>query len=133
MTTAPRIRSATLYAVDLTLAEPFEHAYSGVIDTLNELVLKVESDDGCVGWGEMRGNNHYATGDSPGSLAAVLRDLILPRLPGRDATWPRRMADFVAHLLVGNTTAKALVDIAMHDLVARRVRHAGMAQAAAPR
>lgn len=68
----PRIRRATLFAADLPLAEPFEHASSGLINTLNELVLKLESDDCCVGWGEMRGNNHYVTGDSPESLAAVL-------------------------------------------------------------
>jgi L-Ala-D/L-Glu epimerase / N-acetyl-D-glutamate racemase len=119
--TAARIRRATLFAADLTLAEPFQHASSGLIDTLNELVLKLESDDGCVGWGEMRGNNHYVTGNSPGSLAAVLQDLILPRLPGQDAASPRKLADAVARLVVGNFTAKALVDIAMHDLVARRL------------
>jgi L-alanine-DL-glutamate epimerase-like enolase superfamily enzyme len=119
--TPPRIRRATLYAADLALAETFQHASSGLIDTLNELVLKLESDDGAIGWGEMRGNNHYVTGDSPGSLAAILQDLILPRLLGQDATSPRRLADFVARLVVGNNTAKSLVDIAMHDLVARRL------------
>ena len=79
-----------------------------------------ESDDGCVGWGEMRANNHYVTGDSPLSLAALLQELILPRLLGQVATSPRRIADLIAGLVVGNSTAKALVDIALHDLVARR-------------
>jgi L-alanine-DL-glutamate epimerase-like enolase superfamily enzyme len=116
----PRLQRATLFAVDLPLAESFQHASSGRIDTLNELVLRLESDDGCVGWAEMRGNNHYVTGDSPGSLAAMLQELILPRLIGQDASSPRLLADHVERLVVGNTTAKALVDIAMHDLVARR-------------
>jgi L-Ala-D/L-Glu epimerase len=118
--TAPRLVRIDLFAADLPLAEPFQHASSGHIDTLNELVLRVESDDGCVGWGEMRANNHYVTGDSPGSLAALLRELILPRLLGQDATSPRRIADLTAGFVVGNPTAKALVDIALHDLVARR-------------
>jgi L-Ala-D/L-Glu epimerase len=116
-----RIRRATLYAADLPLAEPFEHTSSGLIDTLNELVLKLESDDGAVGWGEMRGNNHYVTGDTPESLAAVLQGLILPRVVGQAAESPRELAEFVAPLVVGNTTAKSLVDVAMHDLVARRL------------
>jgi L-alanine-DL-glutamate epimerase-like enolase superfamily enzyme len=115
-----RLSRIDLFAADLPLAEPFRHASSGLVDTLNELVLRLESDDGCVGWGEMRANNHYVTGDSPLSLAAMLQSLILPRLLGQDATSPRKIADLTAGLVVGNSTAKALVDIAMHDLVARR-------------
>lgn len=118
--TQPRLTRIDLFAADLPLAEPFRHASSGLIDTLNEVVLRLESDDGCVGWGEMRANNHYVTGDSPGSIAAMLGALILPRLLGQDATSPRRIADLTAGLVVGNPTAKALVDIAMHDLVAKR-------------
>lgn len=116
-----RLRRATLYRVDLALAEPFEHASSGLITALNELVLKLESDDGAIGWGEMRGNNHYVTGDSPDGLEAVLRGLILPRIMGLEAGSPRALADVVAGIVVGNSTAKSLVDIAVHDLMARRL------------
>ena len=116
-----KIRSATLYSAALTLAEPFEHASSGRIDTLHEVVLRLESTDGVVGWGEMRANNHYVTGDTPGRIAGVLRDVMLPRLVAQDVGSPRATADHMARVVVGNPTAKALVDIAVHDLVARSV------------
>jgi L-Ala-D/L-Glu epimerase len=115
-----RLRRIDLFAADLPLAEPFEHASSGYIDTLNELVLRLETEDGCIGWGEMRANNHYVTGDSPGRLAAVLQDIFLPRLLGQPIASPRQIEHFVTRLVVGNSTAKALIDITVHDLVARR-------------
>ena len=117
----PRLRRIDLFAVDLPLAEPFEHASSGYIDTLNEVVLRLESDDGCVGWAEMRANNHYVTGESPGRLTAVLQEIFLPRLLGHAVESPRAIEKFAARLIVGNSTAKALIDIALHDLVARRL------------
>ena len=113
------IRRATLFTADLVLAEPFEHASSGRIDTLNEVVLRLDGADGCIGWGEMRGNNHYVTGETPGRLAAVLQDIMLPRLAGQDASSPRFIASLMERAVVGNPTAKALVDIAVHDLAAR--------------
>lgn len=116
-----RLRRATVFAADLALAEPFEHASSGRIDTLNEIVLKLESEDGCVGYGEMRANNHYVTGDSPGRLVAVLREIILSRLIGEDVASLRQVADRMRRLIVGNETAKALVDIALHDLLGRKL------------
>lgn len=115
-----RIHRVTLYAASLPLAEPFEHASSGYIDRLEEIVLRLEDSDGVVGWGEMRANNHYVTGDTPTRMAGVLREAMLPRLIGADATSPRTVAALVARSVVGNPTAKALIDIAMYDLAARR-------------
>lgn len=116
-----QIRSVTLYSAALKLAEPFEHASSGLIDTLHEVVLRLESTDGVVGWGEMRANNHYVTGDTPDRVTGVLREVMLPRLIAQDVGSPRATADRMARAVVGNPTAKALVDIAVHDLVARSV------------
>jgi L-alanine-DL-glutamate epimerase-like enolase superfamily enzyme len=114
------IRRATLYAASLPLAEPFEHASSGYIDCLEEIVLRLEDSDGVVGWGEMRANNHYVTGETPARMVGVLREAMLPRLIGADAASPRAVAALMARSIVGNPTAKALVDIAMYDLAARR-------------
>jgi L-alanine-DL-glutamate epimerase-like enolase superfamily enzyme len=113
------IRSVTLYSASLPLAEPFEHASSGRIDTLHEVVLRLVSTDGVVGWSEMRANNHYVTGDTPDRVAGVLCQVMLPRLVAQDVGSPRAVADRMARAVVGNPTAKALVDIAVHDLVAR--------------
>ena len=114
-----RIRSVTLFTVDLPLAEPFQHASSGLIDALNNIVLRLESEDGHVGYGEVRGNVHYVTGDSPGRVVAVLRDLMAPALLGMDASSPRAAMGRIEDMIVGNTSAKAVVDAALHDLLGK--------------
>ena len=111
-----RIRSVTLFTADLALADPFEHASSGRIEVLNDIVLRLEDEDGYVGYGEVRGNVHYVTGDTPGRVLAVLRELLAPALLGMDATSPHAAMERIAGMVVGNSSAKAVIDSALHDL-----------------
>jgi len=71
-----------LFRVDLPLADPFEHASSGRVTVLEEVVAKVRTDGGVVGWGEVRGNCSYVTGDTPDRVVAVASALA-PLLVGR--------------------------------------------------
>jgi L-alanine-DL-glutamate epimerase-like enolase superfamily enzyme len=114
-----RIRSAALFTVDLPLADPFQHASSGRIDALNDIVLRLESEDGHVGYGEVRGNVHYTTGDSPGRVLAVLRDMLVPALLGMDASSPCAAMERIEGIIVGNTSAKTVIDSALHDLLGK--------------
>ena len=43
-------------------------------------MLRLENEDGHVGYGEVRGNVHYVTGDTQGRVLAVLRELLAPAL-----------------------------------------------------
>ena len=111
-----RIRSVTVFTADLTLANPFEHASSGRIEALNDIVLRLENEDGHVGYGEVRGNVHYVTGDTQGRVLAVLRELLAPALLGMDATSPHAAMERIVGMVVGNSSAKAVIDSALHDL-----------------
>ena len=114
-----RIRALSLFAADLPLADPFQHASSGRIDVLKDVVLKIEADDGGIGYGEVRGNIHYVTGDSAGRICAAFEDLYVPALLGADASSPRRIADLIGKSIAGNTSVRALIDSAVHDLVGK--------------
>jgi L-alanine-DL-glutamate epimerase-like enolase superfamily enzyme len=113
-----RITEVALFRLDLPLADPFQHASSGRIDTLEEVVCRVRTDAGIDGWGEVRGNCAYVTGDTAdrvvaaaSSLAPLLLDLPVDRLID--------LHDRLGHAIVGNSAAKALLDIAVHDAAAR--------------
>jgi muconate cycloisomerase len=83
----------------------------------DNLLVRIESDTGFVGWGEAA-SAPTMTGETIASMTAALSHM-MPALLGRTA------GDFVAAsaamdaAMYGNTGAKAAIDIALHDLVAR--------------
>jgi len=113
-----RITEVAIFRVDLPLTDPFEHASSGRITALEEVVAAVRTDGGVVGWGEVRGNCSYVTGDTADRVVAVaskLSPLLLDHQLDRISALHARLN----RAIVGNTAAKALLDIAVHDAAAR--------------
>lgn len=103
-------------AVRLPMAKPVRMAGEEVRAAENVL-LRIESDDGTVGWGEAA-SAPTMTGETVASMLAALRYLapvIEERLP-EDIAGVARAMD---RRLYGNRAAKAAVDIALHDLVGR--------------
>jgi len=112
-----RVVGVTLYRVDLPLV-PFEHASSGPVTALQEVVAAVQTDGGVAGWGEVRGNCQYVTGDTPERVAAVAAALA-PLLLGAPLEELGAVLERVDRAVAGNSGAKALLDIALHDALAR--------------
>lgn len=91
---------------------------SGLVLTgANHLLVRVHTDDGLYGVGEAV-PRPSVYGENREGIAAAIRDYLGPTLIGGDpfsvmsawGSWSR---------VVGNNTAKASLDIAMHDLVGR--------------
>lgn len=116
------VRVADIYTVDLPLAEPFQHASSGLIDVLREVVVRLENEDGVVGWGEVRGNAQYVTGDTQGRLVATLREAVLPAVLGMPVRSIRLAHAAMNGAVRGNHGAKAAVDLAWHDLLGKALQ-----------
>ncbi len=113
-----KIKEIRLFRVDLPLADPFQHSSSGLIDNLEEVVAAIETDEGVVGWAEVRGNCPYVTGDTPERIVAVAR--YLSKYPvGRSLSELALILDSIDDAVEGNSGAKALLDIALHDAYAR--------------
>ncbi|WP_026379215.1 mandelate racemase/muconate lactonizing enzyme family protein [Afifella pfennigii] len=120
MSPAP-IARIEIFRADLALAEPFEHASSGRIDRLQEILVKLTDADGIAGWGEMRGNVPYVTGETPGRVLAALTEVLAPRLLEARLASLADVLAFMDKAILGNATAKAVVDVALHDVIARRL------------
>jgi L-alanine-DL-glutamate epimerase-like enolase superfamily enzyme len=113
-----QITEVAIFRVDLPLAEPFEHASSGRVTALEQVVARVRTDGGATGWGEVRGNCAYVTGDTADRVVAVASSLA-PLLIGHSLDRISAMHARLNQAIVGNTAAKALFDIAVHDAAAR--------------
>ena|GEM_PF-581162 len=113
------INRAVIYQNNLPLKIPFKHASSGYIDSLEEIYLKLEADDGTVGFGEVRGNCSYFTGDTTEAVIATLKSAILPVLFEIDLTNINQTHDKIENAIVGNMASKAIADIAIYDLISK--------------
>jgi muconate cycloisomerase len=111
------IRRIDAIPVALPLKSPMKMA--GVTITRAEnLLVRVESASGDVGWGEAP-SAPTMTGDTLGSLVAAVRDHLAPALIGKDACPNHDHRPMLQRTLVGNTGAHSAVEMALFDLAGR--------------
>ena len=113
MITAVRTRR-----VSARLHTPFVTALRRT-ETADAVVVEVEDDAGNIGYGEAPAV-WRVTGESLDSAQACIDGPLASTVIGRDADDLVPLARAVAAAVVGNAGAKAAVDVALHDLAARR-------------
>lgn len=101
-------------SLEIPLIKPFKTAVRAT-DALRGVIVAVETDGGAVGFGEAPPTGAI-TGDTEGALRGAIDDYLRPALLGRDAEDLDGNLRTVSRALVGNTSAKAALDIALHDL-----------------
>ena len=106
--------------VRIPLKTPFVTALRRV-DTAEDLVVKVITDDGHTGWGNAPATV-VITGDSHASVASAIKDTIGPQILGMDIDDREAILQRIQHSMVHNTSAKAALDIAVHDLLGQKYR-----------
>ena len=111
------ISSIEVIPVRLPLREPFVVAYTSYPDTLSVLV-RIRSSDGAEGWGEATPDPNV-TGETWGGTAETLRRDLATALVGCDARNREAALNALDARVEGAPAAKASLDIALHDLVAR--------------
>ena len=111
------VRRVDTIPVALPLKCPMKMA--GITITKAEnLLVRVESTDGLVGWGEAP-SAPTMTGDTLGGLVAAVRDHLATLLVGRNA-WERAdLKGAMSRALMGNTGAHSAVEMALLDLAGR--------------
>lgn len=109
-----KITDIRIGTIKIPLKTPFITALRRV-DTAEDLVVKVLTDEGAVGWGNAPATV-VITGDSHASAAAAIRDTLAPQLIGMDIEDREAILTKIQKGLVHNTSAKAALDIAVHDL-----------------
>lgn len=111
-----KIKAIEAIAVSLPMRKPVQMAGETVTRADNVLV-RIESDDGVVGWGEAA-SAPVMTGETVASMMAAV-ELMTPGLLKRPADDLAGAAATMEARLYGNSGAKAAIDIALCDLVGR--------------
>lgn len=113
------ITRMTLWQVPLTSHLAYNMADGKVCDTVLTSVLRLEADNGLVGWGEVCPIPHYLPAYA-GGVAPALNDLA-PVILSADglALGAEAMMQAANHHLQGHVYAKSALDIALWDLTGK--------------
>lgn len=90
------------------------------VDTLEDLVVIIECDDGSLGYGE-GAPTPVITGETMGSMIACI-EYIKPHILGREIEDFDTLLGSVHKLILKNTTAKSALEIALYDLKAKSLK-----------
>jgi muconate cycloisomerase len=88
------------------------------ITAAQNILVRIETSDGTVGWGEAA-SAPTMTGDTLGGLTAAVRDYLAPRLVGQDARQWDTLRPGLHRALLGNGGAHSAVEMAVLDLLGR--------------
>jgi L-alanine-DL-glutamate epimerase-like enolase superfamily enzyme len=111
------IRSVEIFPIRLALHEPFVVAYATQED-IPTVLVRIATDEGAVGWGEATPDPNV-TGETYWSTVAVLEHDLAPAVIGMDARDREAIVRAMDARVDGGPAAKAAIDIAVHDLVAK--------------
>jgi len=111
-----RITGVELIPIRLPLTEPFVISY-GTFPDVESVLVRIETDDGTIGWGEGTPDPHV-TGETFGGVLEALR-ILAPTLLGCDPLNRSALISGLDRRMGANPTAKAAIDIALHDLVGK--------------
>ena len=114
-----RIRRADAIAIAVPLAKPMMMAAETITHAEN-LVLRLEAENGLVGWGEAT-VAPTMTGDTLPSMVAAVRQHLAPLLIGADVRDRAELSRRCRGAIVHNGGAKAAVEIALLDLAGKHL------------
>ncbi|WP_371069718.1 mandelate racemase/muconate lactonizing enzyme family protein [Sediminibacillus sp. JSM 1682029] len=115
------IQSIKTASVAVPLKKPFKTALR-TVTIAESIYVKVTCSDGTTGWGEAP-PTHVITGDSLAGIQYAVEKVIAPALIGKSLLAMEDVFQTLDQCMVGNTSAKAAVDMAVYDCFSR---HCGL-------
>ncbi len=109
-----KIKEIRIGKVSIPLKKPFKTALREV-RSAEDIIIKVIADNGEVGYGNAP-PTAVITGDSQDSVVAAIRDTIGPKLIGLEVENRELIMGTIDASMLHNHSAKAALDIAVHDL-----------------
>lgn len=103
--------------VCLPLVTPFKTA-ERTVDCARDIIVRITTDDGLQGFGEAP-PTAVITGDTRGSIRCAIEEFIAPALIGMELEDMDGLHTKLRRSVVGNSSARAAVDIALYDLWAK--------------
>ena len=108
------IKDIELYNLSVRLKKPFKTALR-TVNSAEETIVKVVTEEGMVGFGEAP-PTAVITGDTNASIRGIIEKKLKPVLIGQDITCLEKILHDIQDAAVGNTSAKAALDMAIYDL-----------------
>ncbi len=102
------------------LTKPFKTALR-TVETAEAVVVKVICDNGITGWGEAP-PTHVITGDSLNSVEYAVQNIFKPYLLHKNLLNYEAIFQGLQTILVGNSSAKAAMDMALYDCIAQNCK-----------
>ena len=109
-----KITKVRLGRISVPLRVPFKTALRSV-NSVEDVIVEIHTDCGAVGYGEAPPTGAI-TGDTTGAIIGAIQDHIAKTILGRDVDDFENLLQAVQKSIVGNTSAKAAVDMALWDL-----------------
>ncbi|WP_026692288.1 dipeptide epimerase [Peribacillus kribbensis] len=116
-----KIASLETFRAAVPLIKPFKTALR-TVETAETIIVKMTCDNGITGWGEAP-PTHVITGDSKDSIEGAVNGIIKPFLADQNLLNYESVFQGLNSILVGNSSAKAAVDMAVYDCLSQ---HAGL-------
>ncbi len=109
-----RIKKIELGEIKVPLRTPFKTALR-TVDSVHDLVVRISTESGAVAYGEAP-PTAVITGETRASIRSAIEDYIAPKLIGADVLAMEDNQELLQGAILGNTSAKAAVDMALYDL-----------------
>ena len=109
-----KITQVRLGTISVPLRTPFKTALR-TVSSVEDVIVEIHTDDGRVGYGEAPPTGAI-TGDTTGAIIGAIQDHIAKSIIGMDVDDFEDVLQKVQKSIVGNTSAKAAVDMALWDL-----------------
>ncbi len=115
-----KITKVTSWIVPLTSHKTYYMSDGKTCDTVDTVILSIETDSGTTGWGEVCPIPHYLPAYA-GGVAPVLQELA-PVLIGADPVGPEALMSDLNRYLHDHRYAKSAIDIALWDITAQAAK-----------
>ncbi|MGG1687665.1 dipeptide epimerase [Pseudalkalibacillus sp. NRS-1564] len=112
-----KITNIETFSVSVPLKKPFKTALRTVTNA-EAIIVKITAGK-YVGYGEAP-PTVVITGESLASIDSAIQHVVKPKLVGMDLTEYESVMYTLQKSMIGNTSAKAAVDMAIYDLLAKR-------------
>ncbi len=109
-----KITEVRIGRISVPLRTPFKTALR-TVNSVEDVIVEIHTDCGATGYGEAPPTG-VITGDTTGAIVAAIQDHIAKSIIGRDVDEFEDVIQLVQTCIVGNSSAKAAVDMALWDL-----------------
>ncbi len=115
-----KITNMEVYPHTMKLSEEYTISYETIDSTVN-IFLVIETDTGILGYG-CAAPDPAVTGETPESVVKIFNDTIKPALLGENPLRYVYLLNNIHEPLKSHPSAKAMVDIALYDIIGRVVQ-----------